>query len=189
MKAEWSLSEAARLLQQSQHRLIYLCEKRVIVPDLAEARGRGSSRGFSARNLLEFEMALKLRRLTVPVASIAAILYALRAFEAKVAQQMPGFSLPDGLRTGKAPDLRAMVTDEGRLYFSLGSGTASPKLYGGVDFGRLTTSRRARRRSKPRTGGPNLELPALPARRLAEMAKARVEVSVTRIARDLDLGR
>lgn len=189
MRAEWSLSDAARLLRQTQHRLIYLCEKRVIVPDHADASGRGSSRRFSARNLLEFEMALRLRELTVPVGSIAAILYALRAFEARVRQQIPGFSLPDGLRTGQAPDLRIVVTDEGRLYFSLGRGTARPKLYGGIDFGRLATSRRTRRRSRARTGGPSLELPAFPAGRSAEMAKARVEVSVTRIARDLDLGR
>ena len=99
MKSSWTLSESARLLGQPQHRLIYLCEKGVIVPDLGDAHGRGSSRRFSARNLLEFEIALKLRELTVPVGSIAAILYALRAFEAKVAEQIPGFSLPDGLRT------------------------------------------------------------------------------------------
>jgi hypothetical protein len=189
MKSEWALSESARLLGQPQHRLIYLCEKLVVVPDFGDAHGRGSSRRFSARNLLEFEVALKLRGLTVPVASIAAILYALRAFEAKVARQMPGFSLPDGLRMGQAPDLRVIVTDQGRLYFSLGRGASSPKLYGGIDFGRLASSRRTRRRSRARTGGPTLELPALPAGRSAEMAKARVEVSVTRIARDLNLGR
>lgn len=189
MNAEWSLSEAARLLRQPQHRLIYFCEKKVVVPDFGDAHGRGSSRRFSSRNLLEFEIALKLRGLTVPVGSIGAILYALRAFEARVGQQIPGFSLPGGLRTGRAPDLRALVTDEGRLYFSLGRGSASSKLYGGVDFAQLAGSRRTRRRSRARTGGPDLALPALPAARSAEMAKARVEVSVTRIARDLDLGR
>jgi hypothetical protein len=189
MKVEWSLSEAARLLAQSQHRLIYLCEKGVVLPDLGEARGRGSSRRFSSRNLLEFGIALNLRELTVPAGSIAAILYALRAFEKKVARHVPGFSLPEGLRTGRAPDLRVIVTDEGRLYFSLGSGAASPKLYGGIDFARLAASRRIRRRSGTRTGRPSLELPALAGGRSAEKAKAWVEVSVTRIARDLDLGR
>ena len=38
MKSEWSLSEAARLLGQPQHKLIYLCEKGVIIPDLGDAR-------------------------------------------------------------------------------------------------------------------------------------------------------
>ena len=52
--AEWTLSEAARLLRQPQHRLIYLCEKAAVIPDYADAHGRGSSRRFSARNLLEF---------------------------------------------------------------------------------------------------------------------------------------
>lgn len=188
MKAEWSLSDAARLLGQTQHRLIYLCEKQVVVPDLGGARGRGSSRRFSARNLLEFEVALKLRELTVPVGSIAAILYGLRAFEAKVARELPGFRLPDGLKSRRAPDLRVVLTDKGRLYFSLGPERGG-KLYGGLDFGRLAASRRTRRRSKVERGGlPSLALPALAGGRLADEAKARVEVSVTRIARDLDLG-
>jgi len=138
---------------------------------------------------LEFEVALKLRELTVPAGSIAAILYALRAFETRVARLIPAFSLPDGLRTGQAPDLRVIVTDEGRLYFSLDRGVASPNLYGGIDFERLAASRRTRRRSKTRMGGASLELPALARARTAEKAKARIEVSVTRIARDLDLGR
>jgi len=189
MRAEWSLSEAARLLGQPQHRLIYLCEKKVIVPDLGEARGRGSSRRFSARNLLEFDVALKLRELTVPVGSIAAILYALKAFEAKVRRQVRGFSLPGGLKNAGAPDLRAIVTDTGRLYFSLGLERGSRKLYGGIDFSRLAASRRSRRRSPARGTAPALELPALDGGRLVDEVKARVEVSVTRIARDLDLGR
>jgi DNA-binding transcriptional MerR regulator len=190
MKSEWSLSEAARLLGQPQHRLIYLCEKGVIVPDLGEARGRGSSRRFSSRNLLEFEVALRLRELTVPVSSIAAVLYALRGFEAKVARESPGFRLPDGLRSGRAPDLRVMLTDQGRLYFSLGPERGGRKIYGGLDFGRLAASRRTRRRSRVAGGGSSsLALPALAGVRLAERVKARVEVSVTRIARDLNLER
>lgn len=189
MTAEWSLSEAARLLGQPQHRLIYLCEKRVIVPDLGEARGRGSSRRFSARNLLEFEVALKLRELTVPASSIAAILYALRAFEAKVEKQVTGFSLPDGLRMARAPDLKVIVTDAGRIYFSLGPEGGVQKLYGGLDFSRLTTSMRSRRRSRAKGGPISLEWPALDGGRLAREVKARVEVDVSKIARDLDLGR
>lgn len=189
MGLEWSLSEAAKLLAQPQHRLIYLCEKGVVRADFSEAHGRGSSRRFSSRNLLEFEVALRLRELTVPVGSIAAILYALRAFETRVAKLIPGFSLPDGLRTGQAPDLRVVVTDEGRLYFSLGSSAASPKVYGGVDFAQLAASRRTRRRSRAKAGSPGLELPALARPGAAERAKARIEVSVTRIARDLQLGR
>jgi hypothetical protein len=169
--------------------LIYLCEKRVVIPDLGEARGRGSSRLFSPRNLLEFEIALKLRELTVPVGSIAAILYALRVFEKKVERRIPGFRLPDGLKAGGAPDLRAIVTDAGRLYFSIGPEGGDGKLYGGIDFGRVTAASRSKRRSRTKGAGPSLDLPALDGRRLAHDAKARVEVSVTRIARGLDLGR
>jgi hypothetical protein len=74
-----------------------------------------------------------------------------------------------------------MLTDKGRLYFSLGPERGGRKLYGGLDFGRL--GRVATR------GSSNLALPALAGGRLADEVKARVEVSVTRIARDLDLER
>ena len=184
MKSEWSLSEAARLLGQPQHRLIYLCEKGVIVPDLGEARGRGSSRRFSSRNLLEFTVALSLRELTVPVGPVAAIIYALRAFERKVAAEIPGFSLADTLRKGRAPDLRIIVTDAGRLYFSLGSG-GRRKVYGGLDLSTLTAVKRRRRRSKPSKEKAGLDVPILGKGRPAGEAKARIEVSVTQIASDL----
>ena len=87
-RREWSLSEAARLLHEPQHRLIYLCEKGVIVPDLGEAEGRGSSRRFSSRNLLEFALALRLRELTIPVGTVAAIVHVLRRFEKTVAEHL-----------------------------------------------------------------------------------------------------
>jgi DNA-binding transcriptional MerR regulator len=187
MGLEWSLSEAARLLGQPQHRLIYLCEKGVILPDLGDAEGRGSSRRFSARNLLEFALALSLRELTVPVASVAAIIYALRAFEKKVAREIPGFDLVSSLKAARAPSLRVILTDAGRLYFALGAEGGKPKIYGGLDFPALIASTRRIRRSTPRAKGkaaPGLvEVGSAP----EVEVKARIEVSVTRIARELTL--
>jgi DNA-binding transcriptional MerR regulator len=71
----WTLTEAARLLGEPQHRLIYLCEKGVVEPDVQDAGGRGSSRRFSNRNLLEFAVALRLRELELPAAVIAAVVH------------------------------------------------------------------------------------------------------------------
>ena len=185
MKSEWSLSEAARLLGQPQHRLIYLCEKGVILPDLGDAQGRGSSRRFSARNLLEFAVALSLRELTVPVTSVAAIIYALRAFDRKVAREIPGFDVVSSLRAARGPSLRVILTDAGRLYFSLGVEGGKPKIYGGIDFSVLTSSTQTRRRSKSRRQGkPARDLVAVRAEPEDE-AKARIEISVTRIAKEL----
>ena len=90
---EWTLSESSRLLGEPQHRLIYLCEKGVIVPDYGDAKGRGSSRRFSARNLLEFVLALKLRKLTLPVDTVAAVIHVLRAFVTKLSSEINGFEL------------------------------------------------------------------------------------------------
>ena len=94
-KSGLTLSEVARLLGQQQHRLIHLCEKGVVRPDLGEARGRGSSRKFSARNVLEFAVAVKLRDLSVPVVAIAAVVHVLRVFEKSIAKELVDFRLPD----------------------------------------------------------------------------------------------
>src|SRR3972149_10533488 len=134
---EWTLSESARLLGEPQHRLIYLCEKGVIIPEFGNAKGRGSSRRFSARNLLEFAVVLKLRDLTLPVDTVAAIIHVLRAFETKVADEIKGFDLIHSLRGKNAPDLRIIISDGRQLYFSLGTLPGTPKLFGGLDFPRI----------------------------------------------------
>lgn len=187
---EWTLTEAARLLGEPQHRLIYLCEKGVVQPDFEDAKGRGSSRRFSAQNLLEFAIALRLRVLEIPALSIGAITYTLRAFERKVQQQIPAFSLPYSLRGAAAPDLR-VILKEGRLYLTLGMGKSTPKVYGGVELKKLgrDRSRKAgdlqralvvRTSSGRKTGhGVNGEF--------GESAVARVEMSITRMAQELRL--
>ncbi|UCF67521.1 MAG: hypothetical protein JSV80_17435 [Acidobacteriota bacterium] len=182
-RQEWSLSEAARLLEQPQHRLIYLCEKGVIVPDLGDAEGRGSSRRFSTRNLLEFALALKLRELTIPVGTVAAIVHVLRGFEKTVAAHLDGFGLAEGLRKSGGPDLRIIISDGECLYFTLGLPNQRPKLFGGIDFRELTSRGKRRRvsrrdlRAVEKFGGPE------------GSRYARVEIDVTRLAKDLPVGR
>jgi DNA-binding transcriptional MerR regulator len=183
---EWTLTEAARLLGEPQHRLIYLCEKGVVQPDLEDAKGRGSSRRFSAHNLLEFAIALRLRVLEIPAPSIGAITYTLRAFERKVRQQIPDFCLPYSLRGAGAPDLRVIIKD-GRLYVTLGTGEKTAKVYGGIDLKRLGRKKKSAgdlqrelvlRTPSGQTLGPGTN---------GESPGARVELSVTRIAQELRL--
>src|SRR5262245_8937765 len=94
---ELTLPEIARLLGEKEHRLIYLCEKGVVVPDIEDARGRGSSRLFSKRNILEFAVALKLREALLPTAVAAAVVEVLRAVERKLRGEIAGFCLPESL--------------------------------------------------------------------------------------------
>lgn len=118
LRAEFTLPEIARLLGEREHRLIYLCEKGVVVPDIEDARGRGSSRLFSTRNLLDFAVALKLRKAEVPAAAAAAVVQVLRTFERKVAAEIPRFSLPGSLTQQGAPDIRVILVGGRQLYFS-----------------------------------------------------------------------
>src|SRR5688572_10022776 len=95
--APWTLTQAAKMLGVAQHALIHLCEKKVVVPDLKDARGRGSSRQFSKRNLFDFAIAVEMRRLELPVSFIQAVLRVLRSFEIESARSLREFALPDSL--------------------------------------------------------------------------------------------
>lgn len=189
----WTLTAAARLLEEPQHRLIYLCEKGVVEPDVEDAGGRGSSRRFSNRNLLEFAVALRLRDLELPVAAIAAIVHVVRAFEGALARESAGFQLPESLQTDGAPDLRVVIGDGRQLYFTLGMKGRAAKVYGGIDLDALKT--RTKEGGSPR---PKLKL-VKPSGSGSDGARAsefggpessrytRVEISITRIAQDLRL--
>lgn len=189
---DWTLTEAARLLEEPQHRLIYLCEKGVVEPDLQDAEGRGSSRRFSSRNLLEFAVALRLRDLELPATLIGAVVHVMRAFEAAVAKEIRGFRLPESLRDKGALDLRVVIGDGRRLYFTLSAGAGPPKVYGGIDLNGLKEGTTAAG-SRPRL---RLVKPAPPLGRASgaddfsgpeRSRHTRVEISVTRIAQDLPL--
>jgi len=190
---EWTLTEAARSLGEPQHRLIYLCEQGVVQPDLEDAKGRGSSRRFSARNLLEFAVALRLRELELPASLIGAVTYTLRAFERKVHDQLHTFRLPESLRGAGAPDLRVLISD-GRLYLSLGTGKDSPTVYGGIELKRFASGK-ASIGDLQRALTP-LPSPKRPRRRGRNgdglrtqdgETHARVEISITSIAQELRL--
>ena len=132
-KKEWTLTEIAKLLQQPQHRLIYLCEKDVIIPDGMDAEGRGSSRRFSARNLFEFSIALTLGEFHIPAILSGKILFALRSFEKLLNKAIPNLDLPYALRAPNAPEIRALLTNGSCLYFAI-EGGGKTKLIGGVDL-------------------------------------------------------
>lgn len=187
---EWTLTEAAHLLQKPEHRLIYLCEKRVVQPDVQDAKGRGSSRRFSSRNLLEFAVALRLREAEIPASIVAIVIYVLRAFEASTGKTIRGFRLPGSLLGSKAPDLRAVISDGSKLYFTLRTGSSAPKIYGGLDLRRVSTSR-----GKRSVLERKLAHSKAPARRVGPQDfghpegsdRTRIEISITRIARDLSI--
>lgn len=181
----FTLTEIGRLLQVPQHRLIHLVEKGAVIPDIAPAQGRGTSRRFSSRNLLEFAIALELRAATISVAAVAVVIQVLRAFERRVAREIPGFYVPEGLRTERAPDLRVVLSDARRLFFILGLKGTTPKIFGGIDIGRLKLD-----------GGIVRGVP----KSLAEIRPnagdfgapegsrhSRLEIGITQIARDLPL--
>lgn len=171
----YTLTDVSRLLAEPQHRLIHLCEKSVVDPDLHDAHGRGSSRLFSDRNLLEFAIALRLRAMNQPVIVAQAAIRVLRRFQGEVEKRIPGFELPEGLRGKTAPDLRLIISDGSTLFFQLGG-----KLFGGVALNRSAPTRgsvsKPTRASRSATfGGPE------------GSRYTRLELSITRIAQDLPL--
>lgn len=172
-----TLSTIARLLKVEEHRLIYLCDQGQISPDIEDARGRGKSRQFSRRNLLEFAVALRLREAMASVATVRAVIRVLRSFERLVRTKIPGFRLPEGLEGTGAPDLRVIISDARFLYFSLGPGKSRPRLFGGIDIEHGPPQRAVLRPVKAIKG---------PAFGAPEGSKhSRLELSITEVARSL----
>ena len=184
----WTMPQAARLLGEPQHRLIYLCEKRVVVPDIADACGRGSSRRFSARNLLEFSIALRLRTLALPVGTVAAIIYTLRAFEKRVAGEIPGFELVTELRRASGVALRVIVGDGDRLFFLLGQKGKGQRLFGGIELNRVNPLKSSNLASRLRL----VPMPTDSAKTASFAGPegsryVRLDINIGQIARDLKL--
>lgn len=135
----FTLAEIARRLDVPQHRLIHLCEKRVVVPDVQEAGGRGSSRIFSARNFFELAVALRLRTMMLPVTATGAVIHVMRGLEDRLRSDLPEFSLVGSLTGGRAPDLRVIISDGHRIFFSLAGTGDPPKLFGGVSINAMSS--------------------------------------------------
>jgi len=183
----FTLSEVVRRLEVPQHRLIHLCEKGVVVPDVHGAAGRGSSRVFSSRNFLELAVALRLREMMLPVTTVGAVVHVLRAFEAQLQHDLPHFALANSLREAGAPELRVIISDGETIYFSLGATGKQPKLFGGIPLERLEGDARAwdgqidavRSRGNARNGANGLGP--------EHSQYGRLELSVTAIARALPI--
>jgi DNA-binding transcriptional MerR regulator len=179
----FSLSDVARRLDVPQHRLIHLCEKGVVVPDVHDATGRGSSRVFSAGNVLELAVALRLREMMLPVTTAGAVVHVLRAFGKRLSRDLPHTSLTESLRDKRAPDLRVIISDGHTIYFSLGMPGQRPKLFGGIPLDQLTGNGKrfsgridpVRSTASSALGGPE------------PSQFARLEISITAIARDLPI--
>jgi hypothetical protein len=183
---EWTLADVSRLLHEPQHRLIYLCERGAIVPDRGDARGRGSSRGFSERNILEFALALRLRKLELPVTVVAAVVRVLRRFAEVVRNNELEFDIVTSLRGPNAVDLRILVKDGEQLFFLLAASAGPTKLFGPLDFTKFGGRRPPsvpRRIPELRTRPPQEHLGGPEGSR-----EARIEVSVTEVAKGLRLG-
>jgi hypothetical protein len=118
----YSLKEIEEKLKTEQHRLIHLCEKGVIIPDVGDSSGRGTMRKFSERNLFEFALALELRRFLLPLNYIAPIMRVLEAFEKYAAKEVDVFKLPQSLQDKTSVGLKLVIAEGMKLIFVLKQG-------------------------------------------------------------------
>jgi DNA-binding transcriptional MerR regulator len=178
--APFTLTEAARALGVAQHKLIHLCEKKVVIPDVRDARGRGSSREFSKRNLFDFAVALEMRRLELPVSFVQAVLRVLRSFETAARKMLPRFKLPESLLAESSPRLALIILDGERIYFSLATEGDRERAFGGIAIHHPATRGRARQHQSVGHLQVAEMVDALAA------ARTRTELDLSRIARDLE---
>ena len=133
-KMEFTLTEISNLLQVPQHRLIYYCEAKVVIPDKSDAKGRGSSRRFSKLNLLEFLVALTLSEFHVPANISVKIFVTFRMFVKEVRKQIPKFELLSSLAKANSLQIDLLITNGTRLFFILNPSGVSSVVLGGVDL-------------------------------------------------------
>ena len=133
-KKEWTLTQIANLLGRPQYKLIYLCEKGVILPDGVDARGRGSSRRFSTRNLFEFMVAFTLSDFHVPTNITKNLLQALRSFDKYLTKKYPLLKLPYSLTYPNCPEVKAILIKGTYLYFEIGQADKSAVYIGGINL-------------------------------------------------------
>ena len=164
-----TLKEVQLRLGVPQHVLIHLCEKGVILPDFSDTSGRGKRREFSARNLLEFGIALALRAFEVPVATGAFVVRLLRSFERTTAKLIDGFTLTDFLLE-KGIELVLHFYDGHLLVVSMRGGPLRRPLLLAAKMGEGAREPSSRIRLE--------KLDALPSE-----FDARLELDVTRIAK------
>ena len=117
----FTLGQIQGILNTSQHVLIHLCEKKVILPDFSDTKGRGQSRLFSKRNLLEFAIALHIRQFQIPVMATRVIILILRKFEEKVQKKIKDFTLESLTEKKLSPKLIFYIEEGENLIFSLKS--------------------------------------------------------------------
>lgn len=183
------MTVAARVLGEPAHKLIYLCEQGVVVPDIQESEGRGTSRLFSTRNLFEFAIALRLRDATISVGVVGAVIRLLGSFERAVRHRVPGFALPSSLREADSPDFRLIISDGTQLYCSLGMPGHPPSVFGPVDLRSVAAGRRSRSvirvvKGSAEAGAKRTDCAAFGGAEGSQFS--RFELSVTRIAQALD---
>ena len=124
-----------------------------------------------------------MRALGIPASVSGAVVYVLRGFEKAISKEIPGFSLPGSLLRVNAPELKVVIGDDRRLYFSLSTGRSAAKTYGGVPLANLVESV-----SKGDMGQTSRKCTRGAGDEVKEgVMRARVEVSVTGIAQDLGL--
>lgn len=182
--ASFTLAEIARRLDVPQHKLIHLCEKGVVVPEIHDAAGRGSSRVFSTNNFLELAVAVRLRDMLLPVSVVGAIVHVLRRFGLELTERN-GTSLAASLQEPKAPELRIILSDGEAIFFSLAMAGKKAELFGGIPLGAVLAGSSEATTLVPRgTGGQGgYHVFGGP-----EASKfARMELSVTAVARALSL--
>ena len=133
-RKEWTLTQIASLLCRPQYKLIYLCEKGVILPDGVDAKGRGSSRRFSTRNLFEFMVAFTLGDFHVPTNITTNLLRALRSFDKHLAKKYPLLKLPYSLTFPDCPEVKAILIKGTYLYFAIGQAKKPVVYIGGINL-------------------------------------------------------
>ena len=117
-KKQFTLTRIQEILQASSQDLLRLCEEGIIMPEFSDPNNGGEGHRFSQRNLVEFAVALEMRKLQFSFDTVHLVISVLKKFLEEVKKGIPDYS-PLHLGNKNYPRLIIRIKETETLIFSI----------------------------------------------------------------------
>ena len=113
-----ALSQMGSILNTPQQNLLRLCEEGIIMPEFSDPNNGDEAHQFSQRNLVEFAIALQMRKLQFSFDTVHLVISVLKKFLEEVKKGIPDYS-PLHLGNKNYPRLIIRIKETETLIFSI----------------------------------------------------------------------
>ena len=115
---KFNTTQIEEILQVPQRDLLRLCEEGIIMPEFSDPNNGDEAHQFSQRNLVEFAVALEMRKLQFSFDTVHLVISVLKKFLEEVKKGIPDYS-PLHLGNKNYPRLIIRIKETETLIFSI----------------------------------------------------------------------